>query len=278
MADPGFDLSRTFVSGTPSGGFSEVNNRFVEAFSAGSGFRSAVGFGSRNSGKVYFEVTATGGNSCFIGWYRAAAIPTDLAGAPNTSSAGYFYINILSNQFTSQETGTIALGTSGDGTYMFALDLSSNRHWIGKNGTWLTGNPSTNTAPFFTNTIALGAAGARVQAGFGDSSARFLSLESELLYPLPTGFSPWSVPDAPSAGPRFSLLPVDPYTTPFDRWASDMTEQLSGYNAPAPAGEAAWERWAEIIVGLPPVVELGAPEPRQFARWQDWAARLLSAA
>jgi hypothetical protein len=71
------------------------------------------------------------------------------------------------------------------------------------------------------------------------------------------------------------LILVDPYTTPFDRWASDLTEQLAGYNAPAPAGEPAWEWWAEMIVGLPTVAELGAPAPRQFARWQDWAARLL---
>ena len=36
----------------------------------------------------------------------------------------------------------------------FALDADTGRFWIGKNGTWLTGNPATNTSPTGTITGA----------------------------------------------------------------------------------------------------------------------------
>jgi hypothetical protein len=70
---------------------------------------------------------------------------------------------------------------------------------------------------------------------------------------------------------------VQPYTTPFLRWASDLTEQLASYNPPSPVDEDSWRPWAEAIAGLPEISELGAQNPALFGSWQDWAASLQQA-
>ena len=72
-----------------------------------------------------------------------------------------------------------------------------------------------------------------------------------------------------------NVIAVYPYTTTFDRWASDLSEQLSSYNAPNPGTEDLWQAWAARIIEIPEVAELGAPDPRAFEAWDDWASALL---
>lgn len=67
---------------------------------------------------------------------------------------------------------------------------------------------------------------------------------------------------------------TDPYTTPFERWAADLTEQLASYNPPSPVDEGSWIVWAEQLCALPALDELGMPDPRGFSSWRDWAAAL----
>jgi hypothetical protein len=67
---------------------------------------------------------------------------------------------------------------------------------------------------------------------------------------------------------------VQPYTTEFMRWASDLTEQLALYNPQDPVNVDFWRAWAESIVDIPEIAELGAETPALFATWQDWAASL----
>lgn len=69
----------------------------------------------------------------------------------------------------------------------------------------------------------------------------------------------------------------DPNTTPFDLWASVLTEQLASYNVPNPWTEDLWAAWAVRVVEVEAVAELGVADPRTFANWRDWGLALSQA-
>jgi len=71
---------------------------------------------------------------------------------------------------------------------------------------------------------------------------------------------------------------VDPYTTPFERWAAELCEQLASYNPPYPGPEAAWVSWAEQLSALPALSTLATPLPRSFSSWRVWGAALMQVA
>lgn len=68
---------------------------------------------------------------------------------------------------------------------------------------------------------------------------------------------------------------VDPYSATFERWAVDLTEQLSSYNAPNPGTEDSWSQWAAAIQVLPEIAELGVQDPANFGSWREWGVALL---
>lgn len=69
----------------------------------------------------------------------------------------------------------------------------------------------------------------------------------------------------------------DPGTTDFDRWACELTAQLSSYNVPNPWTEDLWVPWALRVGEVDVIAELGVADPRTFADWRGWGRALLSA-
>lgn len=65
---------------------------------------------------------------------------------------------------------------------------------------------------------------------------------------------------------------ADPYHTPWARWTGILVEDLTPYNVPNPVPEDLWLQWALQVFAIPELVELGVADPRNFKRWQDWAA------
>lgn len=71
------------------------------------------------------------------------------------------------------------------------------------------------------------------------------------------------------------VLLVNPCAVTYARWAQDLAEQLSSYNAPNPGPEDSWLQWAAAIQVLPEIAELGVQDPVTFGSWREWGAALL---
>lgn len=66
----------------------------------------------------------------------------------------------------------------------------------------------------------------------------------------------------------------DPRGFEFVQWAQLLTEQLAGYNIPAPV-EDAWSDWALQLISTPGLSSQGLPDPRGFTDWSVWAENLV---
>jgi hypothetical protein len=88
------------------------------------------------------------------------------------------------------------VGALADGTvFGFAVDIDGGNLWVSVDGTWVTGDPGTETSPIATNmtsppyNIAFAA-----QRAWAEATLR--TIPSELTYPVPSGFTYWADLDA----------------------------------------------------------------------------------
>lgn len=193
---PGFQLSRNFIAGSVTGGYTETFNRRVTTAGAGGNARTAAAFGARETGKWYYEFEVFNiGNYTILGWLRRASLQSLVQAAPNTGGANrYFYINVQVGQFASADAGVVALGTSGVGVYGFAVDMDTGNIWVSRNGVWSSGgDPALGTLPNGVQLLDKGLPAVSQGAGFGTCDCRILSSTAELVYPVPAGFAPWAV-------------------------------------------------------------------------------------
>lgn len=170
-------------------------------------YRSSTPF---SSGKYYAEATI---NTITTNTSRKVAFGIEPATTDFTansmafggSSNGY---GLYANDSTTSNCATIALSGSytsytgmlvaGD-KIMIAVDRDNGRIWFGRNGTWLSGNPSTNTSPSYSSGMTgsyyfggmLSVTGDQVTWNFGQNAFN---------YTIPTGFTTLSSSPTPTLG------------------------------------------------------------------------------
>lgn len=75
------------------------------------------------------------------------------------------------------------------------------------------------------------------------------------------------------------LTPMNPLALDWATWSALATLDLAetGYNLPGAVPERQWQNWANELLYIPDLVELGVPSPLPFGDdWRGWAATLHS--
>jgi hypothetical protein len=148
----------------------------------------------RNAGKVYFEVSITGGSSIdaatpSVGIGTAATSLASIRIGTATSSGAVF----LNGDGRIVTTASNPYGTTiANSTVMVAWDATLGRLWFGKDGTWFnSSNPATNTSPAATGVLGSFAPVFGASNTFG-ITALGRWRETDLLYGIPAGFKTWA--------------------------------------------------------------------------------------
>lgn len=155
---------------------------------------------SASAGKLYLEfIDISGGNFIVIGVGTSGFSLSNFVGATATScsiQSENGASTIVGNGFTLN--ATVSPGYAANDVFQIALDLTGGNLWFGKNNTWVTGNPGTNTSPtatFTGGTTLFPAAGL-----INSSSAQIVCNGSK--YTPPSGYTLWSPgPFFPITGP-----------------------------------------------------------------------------
>lgn len=119
------------------------------ATSTASAYHGVRGTTSKSSGKWYFEVTATFGNS--LSWAVGVAQSSfDMTQVVTSSPNAYIYRGNGTTYNSTSSSTTLSAASSGN-VIQVAVDLSTGKIWWGLNGTWMGGgNPSGGTGEAFT--------------------------------------------------------------------------------------------------------------------------------
>lgn len=124
-------------------------NLIVTAGTSSAGIVRSIG---TITGKKYFEAVFGGGQGTTAG--MAAGIAT----SAHSLTASLGYANAFGWAFWGPSTGArhngvtaIAGSSTTNDVFGFAVDEPLGSLWIRKNGTWIQGDPATNTSPIWTN-------------------------------------------------------------------------------------------------------------------------------
>ena len=182
-------IAGTNISTFLSGG----NLNFVDASNSGT-WRTTFSTINVATGKYYHEMTfpsslgSSAGN--LLQFSRLTATTSNPP--PNTGAINY---GLYWNQFgqLSDSTQTISIGTiAANDLLMVAIDVGAGRLWVGKNGTWFSGNPATNTSPSVTWTPYEGAWSQSAfsnNVGGGGTAGGYTNFgQRPFSYTPPTGF------------------------------------------------------------------------------------------
>jgi len=195
-------------------------------------FYGAISALSRNTGKYYVEFTQDVyvSQSLEVGLVKSN---TDI-GMPGSNYIGYtadgYGVDVdwsgtlfALNNATSSTLG-FGLTANGDNVGI-AVDFDAGKWWVRRNGVWTNGDPAAGTGgviafPFTPNTtfyvaVALNGTVAQVTANFG---------ESAFVYPAPSGFGVWKLPDSPAPA---AYAAVNPKV--LLRWSDDGGHTWSNY-------------------------------------------------
>lgn len=149
-----------------------------------------ITFGSatKSAGKWYFECymeKLAGGSVYMVGIAGDLASNATIVGDPE--SAGYRqggYIDIDDVRVNASAGAYVA----GD-TIQVAYDLDAMKIWFGKNGTWVSGDPATDTGGYDLSVLDSITFAPAVTSYFNTVLGVCNFLEADLQYTLPTGFS-----------------------------------------------------------------------------------------
>jgi hypothetical protein len=155
---------------------------------AADNWRSVVGLAAASGSLCYFEVKIVKlANKTTAGVANGNASVSSYIGATN-DSIGMHSIGTVFRNGGSTATGVAY--TNGD-VLMFAVDATHSMLAIGKNGTWVAGNPATMN----TSGVTITATGTLYPAASLFSSTGSVTLRlsaSEFSYAIPSGFTSWS--------------------------------------------------------------------------------------
>jgi len=138
------------------------------------------------TGKYYWEATITNNSNSTSNTFGISPV-SDTTASPSTNGYGITWNVPGFGLFPSGSvSGTPAIGD----VLMLAYDSGTGSLWIGRNGSWLSGNPSTGTSPSFTGitgnwvpcigTYTNASSSAGMAANFG---------QQPFAYALPTGYA-----------------------------------------------------------------------------------------
>lgn len=181
-----FDPSKKGGGAVLSSSDSVLDHSGSPSFSAA----TALTVAGYTTGKHYFEFLVNlygGGTTIFIGISRTGGstdLNTDLG-----QEAGEYGWAATGASYFAGSFGAVSGATYGAGDVVgVAVDFGLRRLWIHVNGTYITGNPSTNTSPIVTYATGLGTmfAAASVTSTAERVTCR---LPAAFGYSIPTGFT-----------------------------------------------------------------------------------------
>jgi hypothetical protein len=187
--DPAWSPTATYANGNLA-----VSSKVATVFNV----RTLVG---HNTGKWYWEITATGGdgttNAGGLGIVDGAFLESSSFVGSTASSLGFGYGSCCGTNYYSNWSGVtvsssgppVASSTKAGNVYMFALDMTAGKVWFGMNGAWFNGGDPGSAA----NPAATGLTGTVYPAAtfYGSSinaySANFGA--TSFAYAVPAGFA-----------------------------------------------------------------------------------------
>lgn len=198
------------------GAFTFANGNLDVSGDATAGWKTILATGSRTGGKLYFEVKvqslASAVNLGMVGLANSynyqgggylgdaslqISATTTFAGGAKGSSAGVWgYTAVTPNtavgDWTVANSGVLPGSRANqlNDVIMFAVDFSSGKAWVGRNGTWATGDPAAGTLPWLTGVSGRVFIGASPYSG-STNVWRLNAGASAFAYTPPSGFSAW---------------------------------------------------------------------------------------
>jgi hypothetical protein len=143
------------LSGYITDGNLNVSNAGVGA-SWNGGISGTIGV---STGKWYYECYPTGhttNSAGVVGWAQATIPMTTDQSAYNSQVGGFFIRNDVAGgnqQYLNFSTNTIISASAYANEILgIAVDFTSGKFWVSKNGAWITGDPGAGTTPLFTFT------------------------------------------------------------------------------------------------------------------------------
>ena len=166
-----------------------------------SGTRVGLGAQDPVTNMTYTNTSKTSGKHVFA--LRFAQALADLGSTfiglrtePGTPSEGGAFLNFASNQTTTFQQAPFTLGsapglsvTAANDVYMFAVDFTNLKLFVGKNGTW-SGDPVAGTNPAWTFSSGHELV-VWCQTNDVQFAADFYFTTADYPYTAPAGFAPW---------------------------------------------------------------------------------------
>ena len=155
-------------------------------------FHSVRATTSRSSGKKYFEILLV-----------AADASGSIIGAMDGSGTLTTYVGNSANGFGHQNNGTDyvtgdTLSNDPATTYTtndvvnIAIDFGAGSAWLGKNGSWVTGDPAAGTSPWVTGIS--GAYFPTYSTANASNAGRLRTKNAQFTGSVPSGFTSWATP------------------------------------------------------------------------------------
>jgi hypothetical protein len=201
-----------------------VTNGNLSAVSAADTHAIRASMELPQSGKWYWEITVSG-----LGYGSALGIASQTSVVTTGPSSAATRTYQWGSWFNSFNGGVVQYGTNqgitsgtnwsgasqlaANEVLMIAVDMDNGSMWVGKNGTWFSGNPATNTSPSVTWTPYEGAWSQSVfsnNVGGGGQTGGYTNFgQRPFSYTPPTGFkslNTYNLPDStiPSGATQFA--------------------------------------------------------------------------
>ncbi len=141
------------------------------------------------TGKYYFEVLCNAAaNPRCVGLSRTGGVTglsSDLG-----QEAGEYAWHSSGNSYFAGSFGAVSGAGFGAGDVVgVAVDFGLRRMWISVNGTYITGNPATNTSPIVTYASGLGTMFAAASVTGGTDSLTLRTASGSFSHAIPSGFA-----------------------------------------------------------------------------------------
>jgi hypothetical protein len=196
-------------------GFTFSNGNLTLESTGGVAYFMARATTSQSSGKLYFELSITGGGAWAIGLANSSAALTTSTniipgGLTNTNSVGW---DGQSNGVFIADTKLGSSPNQASGIQQLAVDLTNGRIWVNANGgNWNnsgSASPATGVGGFSLSTLTYGA-GLFPALGMTDASGITMTANfgaTAFSETMPAGFVSWNTGDA---GETFALAATWP--------------------------------------------------------------------
>jgi hypothetical protein len=166
------------------------NNDRTATVVSGGGVRTVRGSLARSTGKRYFEIVRVSGGFFGTSVRDEYGLSRNVIDGNQVSIDGIGY----------RRAGQVRAGGSilaspaplGDGDVVqFAMDLDTGKVWVGRNGTWITGDPGAGTGEIGTITVGTYNPGANSESG-SPATVTLNAATGQFSHSVPSGFIPWS--------------------------------------------------------------------------------------